>query len=308
MEHTTPAADPTESTLITGVCLVIFTYVFLANAWIGDDAYITFRVVDNFVNGYGLTFNPDERVQAYTHPLWMLLLSAAYAVTSNLFYTTLALSYALCVLALAVVFKSLNSLWQRALFLGVLLSSKGFVDYTSSGLEYPLSFLLLCVFYCRFLGRAGIAASVSACRCDRIWRHRVARISQSQRLDPAVSRTACVIWRGSDGPTHRARLAAYFAIALAPVALWLVFSYVYYGFPFPNTYYAKVATGIPRSLQLRQGLAYVVNSINFDPFTLGADRAHRCGCRARRAGCRKSPPPYLRCCTCCTRSRWAATS
>ena len=74
------------------MCLVIFTYVFLANAWIGDDAYITFRVVDNFINGYGLTFNPDERVQAYTHPLWMLLLSAAYAVTSNLFYTTLALS------------------------------------------------------------------------------------------------------------------------------------------------------------------------------------------------------------------------
>ena len=99
-EHAAPGADRIESTLITGVCLVIFTYVFLANAWIGDDAYITFRVVDNFINGYGLTFNPDERVQAYTHPLWMLLLSAAYAVTSNLFYTTLALSYALCVLAL----------------------------------------------------------------------------------------------------------------------------------------------------------------------------------------------------------------
>ena len=91
---------------------MIFTYVFLANAWIGDDAYITFRVVDNFVNGYGLTFNPDERVQAYTHPLWMLLLSAAYAVTSDLFYTTLAVSYALCVLALAVVFKALSSIWR----------------------------------------------------------------------------------------------------------------------------------------------------------------------------------------------------
>ena len=78
---------------------------------------------------------------------------------------------------------------------------------------------------------------------------------------------AYLAWIG--WPVHRARLATYFAIALAPVALWLVFSYVYYGFPFPNTYYAKVATGIPRSLQLRQGLAYVANSINFDPFTLG---------------------------------------
>ena len=149
-----------ESTLLAGGFLVIFTYVFLANAWIGDDAYITFRVVDNFINGYGLTFNPDERVQAYTHPLWVLMLSAAYAVTSDLFYTTLALSYALCVLAFAVVFKSLNSVWRSALFLGLLLSSKAFVDYTSSGLEYPLSFFLLCIFYCRFLA-ATRPASVS---------------------------------------------------------------------------------------------------------------------------------------------------
>ncbi len=84
-------ADPTasreraESTLVVGAFLLVFTYVFLANSWIGDDAFITFRVVDNFVHGFGLTFNPDERVQAYTHPVWMLLLSAAYVVTSDLF-------------------------------------------------------------------------------------------------------------------------------------------------------------------------------------------------------------------------------
>jgi arabinofuranosyltransferase len=268
MEHAAPVTDPTESTLITGVCLVIFTYVFLANAWIGDDAYITFRVVDNFVKGYGLTFNPDERVQAYTHPLWMLLLSAAYAVTSNLFYTTLVVSYALCVAALAVVFKALSSFWQRALFLGVLLSSKGFVDYTSSGLEYPLSFLLLCVFYCRFLGVSGAAAAVSA--FDVIAFGAIASLAFLNRSDSILLYLGPLAYLGWMGwPAHRARLAGYFAIALAPVALWLVFSYVYYGFPFPNTYYAKVATGIPRGLQLRQGLAYVANSINFDPFTLG---------------------------------------
>ena len=53
--------------------LALFTYVFIVNAWVGDDAYITFRTVDNFVNGYGLTWNTSERVQAYTHPLWMFL-------------------------------------------------------------------------------------------------------------------------------------------------------------------------------------------------------------------------------------------
>ena len=257
-----------ESTLVTGCLLAVFTYVFLANAWIGDDAYITFRVVDNFVNGYGLTFNPGERVQAYTHPLWMLLLSAAYVVTSNLFYTTLAVSYAFCVATLTVAFKSLKDVWRSALFFGVLLSSKAFIDYTSSGLEYPLSFLLLSIFYCRFFSsvRNGVIVSPA----DLMAFGAIASLAFLNRSDSILlyaGPLAYLAWTA--WPAYRFRLAVYFAIAMAPVALWLAFSYVYYGFPFPNTYYAKVATGIPRSLQLRQGLAYVANSINFDPITLG---------------------------------------
>ena len=263
-----PNTERAEATVVTGCLLAVFTYVFLANAWIGDDAYITFRVVDNFVNGYGLTFNPGERVQAYTHPLWMLLLSAAYMATSNLFYTTLAVSYAFCVLMLTVAFRALKSVWRSALFFGVLLSSKAFIDYTSSGLEYPLSFLLLCIFYCRFftLARNRVVASPP----ELIVSGAIASLAFLNRSDSILlyaGPLAYLAWTA--WPAYRFRLAAYFAIAMAPVALWLAFSYVYYGFPFPNTYYAKVATGIPRSLQLRQGLAYVANSINFDPITLG---------------------------------------
>jgi arabinofuranosyltransferase len=269
----TPGVEGAESTLAMGSLIVVFTYVFLANAWIGDDAYITFRVVENFIHGYGLTFNPDERVQAYTHPLWMLLLSAAYAATSNLFYTTLGLSYVLCALALGVVFKTLNSIWGSALFLGVLLSSKAFVDYTSSGLEYPLSFFLLCVFYCRFFrltrDTAGVPSELVTAR-EIVVLGGLASLAFVNRSDSILlylGPLSCLAWIA--WPVYRLRLAIYVAVALAPIALWLAFSFVYYGFPFPNTYYAKVATGIPRGLQLRQGLAYVANSINFDPLTLG---------------------------------------
>jgi hypothetical protein len=58
-------------------------------------------------------------------------------------------------------------------------------------------------------------------------------------------------------------------MGLAPALLWMSFALFYYGFPFPNTYYAKVATGIPRLIMIRQGLAYVLNSISHDPITLG---------------------------------------
>jgi arabinofuranosyltransferase len=38
-----------------------------------DDAWISLRYARNFVEGHGLVFNPGERVEGYTHPLWVLL-------------------------------------------------------------------------------------------------------------------------------------------------------------------------------------------------------------------------------------------
>ena len=60
--------------------LVAVTTVLLAVAvrvaWLGDDAYITLRTVENWCSGLGLRWNLVDRVQTFTHPLWMLLLAA----------------------------------------------------------------------------------------------------------------------------------------------------------------------------------------------------------------------------------------
>jgi arabinofuranosyltransferase len=41
-----------------------------------DDAYISFRYVERWVEGLGLTFNPGERVEGFSNPLWVGLLAA----------------------------------------------------------------------------------------------------------------------------------------------------------------------------------------------------------------------------------------
>ena len=41
-----------------------------------EDAFISFRVVRNLVDGYGPVFNIDERVEAHTNLLWVALLAA----------------------------------------------------------------------------------------------------------------------------------------------------------------------------------------------------------------------------------------
>ena len=53
--------------------------LLVRTAWLSDDAYITFRTVDNALNGYGLRWNVADRVQSYTHPLWMFVMTAAQA-------------------------------------------------------------------------------------------------------------------------------------------------------------------------------------------------------------------------------------
>lgn len=58
------------------------------------------------------------------------------------------------------------------------------------------------------------------------------------------------------------------AIGFLPLLLWEAFSLFYYGFPFPNTYYAKLGAGIPTSELIPQGFTYLLDSLQRDPLTL----------------------------------------
>jgi arabinofuranosyltransferase len=64
----------TPSVAVVGA-IAIALLLLLSALWMSDDAAITLRTVLNVVNGFGARFNLDERVQAYTHPLWFLLIS-----------------------------------------------------------------------------------------------------------------------------------------------------------------------------------------------------------------------------------------
>ena len=248
------------------VLAAIFTYVFLANAWLGDDAYITFRVVWNLLHGYGPVFNPGERVQAYTHPLWMLLMSVASGITREFFFTALAVSYALVLATVIRVARSVQFAAGAIAATLVLLSSKAFVDYTSSGLEYPLSYLLLAVFYIAFLQlERGDPEQPAALRRLGL----LAGLAFVNRIDSVLLYAGPMLWLAFRVRANRERLLSLVVGFAAPVLVWLLFATWYYGFPLPNTYYAKVATRIPSSLMHRQGWAYVLNSFSHDPITLG---------------------------------------
>jgi len=242
------------------VLVLVYVLVLIRTAWVSDDAYITFRTIDNFVNGYGLRWNVAERVQSYTHPLWMFLMTFAYLLTGELYFTSIFLSLGVSLAtAVLLVYAVAQSSRSASLALVVLILSKAFTDYSTSGLENPLTHLLLSLFalvYYRFensrrtlLLLSLIAALGTLNRLDTVLLYLPALVYTSYRL-----RTWKVL-----GPI---------AIGFTPLILWEGFAFFYYGFFVPNTAFAKLGAGIPRSEMVSQGLAYLLNSITVDPLTM----------------------------------------
>jgi len=138
--------------LLVALFIVAFMVVLLRSARLSDDAYITFRTVDNFINGYGLTWNAGERVQAFTHPLWMFFLPAFYFVSGEIYYTSIFLSCSIALCGLCLFAYGIAGSTRAALLGACLLTfSRAFVDYSTSGLENPLTHLLLLSFLLIYL-------------------------------------------------------------------------------------------------------------------------------------------------------------
>lgn len=260
----------------------IFLIELIRTAWLSDDAGITLRTIINFLNGYGPRFNVDERVQGYTHPLWFLLLSVASYLAGNVYYTTFFVSIVVSLFALWIVIVKIPVTYSGGIIAGlILILSKSYLDFSTSGLENPLSHLLLAttaflafglhvnyqaktlVFFCvscglLYLTRADLTLLIAPFVLYILARARYVSSSTTAHVAAApdygrvrpVSATVKALLLGS-----------------VPVLLWTLFSIYYYGFPFPNTAYAKLATGIPLADRVVQGWSYFAYFAETDPLS-----------------------------------------
>jgi arabinofuranosyltransferase len=237
---------------------VLFAILVFRTAWLGDDAYITFRSIDNLIHGYGFRWNVVERVQPFTHPLWALLLIGPFALTGEAYFTSLFISMALACAAVWVsITRIARSRRAAVVVLAVFIFSKAFVEYATSGLENPLTSLLLALFL-------AVYWTERPRRPGMLWLG--AGLLMLNRLDLGVLvLPALVVEVWQTGGRRSARPAI---VGLLPVAAWEIFSLVYYGFPFPNTAYAKLQTGVGAAELAGQGLLYFLDSMQTDPVTL----------------------------------------
>lgn len=270
---TKPGADPRFESLLTTLprllivgLVVLFAIVVVRTAWLSEDAYFTFRSVENWVHGYGARWNVAERVQVYTHPLWFALMSLVFLVTRNMVVSGFALGFLCTAATIYILVRRLGASWQgTAMALGCLIASKAFTDYATSGLENPLSHLLLLGFFAHFwadedpdpataerkLTVTCLFGGLLVCN----------RMDLGLMLIPAL---VYALWP----PRFSIRRVLAIGLGFAPLIAWEIISLIYYGFLVPNTAYAKLGSNLPRHLVFEQGTHYFQNSLSWDPITL----------------------------------------
>jgi arabinofuranosyltransferase len=224
----------------------LFTLAFIATAWLAEDAFITFRVVANALHGFGLVWNVGERVQAYTHPLWFFLLAATSAICRiPPTWAAFGLGF-LCLLANLGLMRKIAKPQSLApwLCLFALLFSRSFIDWSSSGLENPLTHLLLLGFLAIFL----FAPEKRALP----WLALFSGLLYLCRPDAAVLAFPALFGTFWQAPESLGKKARQTALGLLPLFAWEAFSLFYYGALLPNTAIAKV---FENSLSLPQAAA-----------------------------------------------------
>jgi arabinofuranosyltransferase len=244
-----------------------------------DDAYISLRYAQNWVNGAGIVWQPGDRVEGYTNFLQVALFASGLrlGLSGELVGYTVGLVSALASLVVAaLIARRLSTSEQDNGWAGgiaaVLIGANPFFAYWSmSGLETPL-FILFCLlsvwaFYETL--SAGLSDGKSA-RLSRAVPLGVALIGAAMTrpdgliLAFAVAAVAVLaIWHTQ---RHQRALLNLSGVAMAVFAIgygtYFAWRLWYYGQLLPNTFYVKVGSGME---QIRRGIVYAWDMLNLTP-------------------------------------------
>lgn len=253
--------------------LVLFPVVIVVvggcdHRWVNEDAFIDFRVVHNLLGGHGPVFNVGERVEVYTDPLWVAILTLAYGVFRFIPLEWWSVLLGLVFTGAGVAFGGLTAMrlgarhGSRAVFpVGMLCVSvvAGVWDFSTSGLETGLIFGWMGLTWWMVVRAredgASLVSSALVAGLGVIIRPDLFLVSLA--FGCAL---ACVVAsrrRGVPIPAWRKYAGPAAAFVAIPVASEL-FRIAYFGLLVPNTALAKSALATWWS----QGWAYLVDFVH----------------------------------------------
>lgn len=241
------------------IAAFVFVCVQAAMAQFSDEAFYTLRVLSNLTDGYGLRWNIDERVQVYDHPLWMAGLAFFHLLIPNPILLSAVVSAVCMTTGLVLMANTVSSRLQDKLFLllvpfAVCASLKA---YMFSGLEMPLTFMLLAWFIYTLLN------APAERRLSRIWLiFWLLLLTHPDNVLVVLPAFLVSAWQDR---RHIRASRAFLLPLLLPLA-WYGFCLFYYGFLFPPKYYERIAGLTPLLDHLRMGGDYFKQFVLYDVF------------------------------------------
>lgn len=240
-------------TWLLAAALAGLNLLYIGRLGPNDDAYISYRVARNLADGLGPVFNPGERVLSVTTPGYALLLAALSPLSRDFVALGLALS-GLGLLATAGLLVELS--WRPAgdvrspvhglaALVAVALVLTFRLLGEAVGMETPLyvaGLLALFAAYRRALGHPARSAA------HRRWLALTAAAAGVAFLLRPDGLLAAAVVAGHYLATQRRAawpgLALFGAVALLVAGPWVIFAWLYYGSPVPNTLAAKATQGL----------------------------------------------------------------
>lgn len=135
---------------------LIGLYLTINYAWLCDDIFISFIYAKNFLEGNGLVYNPGERVEGFTHPLWVFFLiifkyiGIDFEITPKILGILSFIGIIFLLFAISYKREKLNNFENYFFPLAAIfcISNYDFIIWTTGGLETMFyAFLVFLIFY-----------------------------------------------------------------------------------------------------------------------------------------------------------------
>ena len=201
-----------------------------------EDAYITYRYAENWVNMGSLVYNEGEPINAMTSPLHTVLSAALFFLIGNTALSNKIISLFLLLLSALLVWYRFRKYLHLQLLAIILLLPPCILLWTFGGLETPILLFL------------ATTTAILALRPHPFSLNLVcvifffAGLAFLTRYDSILFFLPVTLYAALKTPSFKHVLIALAVAAILPL-VWLFVSIYYYGDLLPTSFYVKTPTG-----------------------------------------------------------------
>lgn len=242
------------------ITAILFVMLITMSSWCSDDAYHSFIMAKHFAEGKGLVYNVGYRVTASTCPLFTIIEGILYFFFGHMYTVAIVMGIAFSTIAFLIITCKICKTVSTVILAGVLLlSSYCFVTFTTAGLENSLLYLLFTLFIYIYIKNETFNGN------NLFVLMLISGLIAMTRMDSLLLAVPAIIYAFF----FKTKMSFWRKVLIslggvAPFILWELFSFIYYGFLFPNTYYVKVCTGFPLKEYIEKGLDFCFRSYSCD--------------------------------------------